>query len=259
MRETEFRSFRWISSSRPNEKPEKEMRIQWSGIPGFFPCWFCVRTKLSFGNFGGGDSEEDLWHFARQGENWNGIAVCSCVREIWWKSIKIHQVMVLWQNFAIIWAAEQHMEFWSENFSMSEGKAARKLGFIFFHVSNPRIPPRSDLWAYESQEKNPSLKVENLRHIDAQGFVPDEESSRKPTLQRCWCTRKLCRSKRGRTEVYHAGWWFIWCLMIYDDLKLKSKVSKVKSQSVWRRFGKFLISSAWSWLCVEWIEYLADA
>ena len=154
------------------------------------------------------------------------------------------------------WAAHGILKWKLFNVRRQGGKEA---GFHFL----PRVKPK-DTSAIRSlgvwiSRKNPSLKVENLRHIDAQGFVPDEESSRKPTLQRCWCTRKLCRSKRGRTEVYHAGWWFIWCLMIYDDLKLKSKVSKVKSQSVWRRFGKFLISSAWSWLCVEWIEYLADA
>lgn len=45
---------------------------------------------------------------------------------------------------------------------MSEGKAARKLGFIFFHVFNPRIPPRSDLWAYESQEKIPRWKLKTF-------------------------------------------------------------------------------------------------
>ena len=45
---------------------------------------------------------------------------------------------------------------------MSEGKAARKLGFIFFHVFNPRIPPRSYLWAYESQEKIPRWKLKTF-------------------------------------------------------------------------------------------------
>ena len=193
-RNTSFRSFRWIfQSSRPNGKPEKEMRIQWSGIPGIFSCWFPNRTTLSFGNFGGGDSEEDLWHFARQGEHWNGdccVWLPSKIHENPWKSIRLWFSGRILPSFGLLSSTWNYMEVKTD--ANVRSRKTMKLGCIFSIFLpclslDPRIPTRSDLWAYESQQKT-LVSSWNIRRIDcARGFVPDAESSRKPTLsQRCW-------------------------------------------------------------------------